>query len=332
MIERAASIIKRVVKEGRIPGAALGVVHSSGEPQTAVFGFAQLEPRRIALREQMFFDLASLTKVIFTLRETLRLVEEGLIDLDDPVSEFLPELAWMQESPLCRKTLRELLAHQSGLPAWAPVYTWGSIPHTLKAQLLQHRWALGEPVYSDIGYMLLGIVLERIRKKPLVEFALPDGLSFRPRAEDSVTTEHDPWRNRLLRGEVHDENAFAIGGAGGHAGLFGTLSGVLSFSQQLLAGELVSPAALIELRCAYSSTRALGFERKHPRWSGGSLTSDSAIGHTGFTGTGLWIDFERGYAWALLTNRVHPSRFRETGIIALRRSVGNVLAASWRPA
>lgn len=331
MIERAASIIERVVKEGRIPGAALGVVCSSGEPQTAVFGFAQLEPRRIALREQMFFDLASLTKVIFTLRETLRLVEEGLIDLDDPVSEFLPELAWMQESPLHRKTLRELLAHQSGLPAWAPVYTWGNAPHTLKAQLIQHRWVLGEPVYSDIGYMLLGIVLERIRKKPLAEFTLPSGLSFRPGTEDSVATEHDPWRNRLLKGEVHDENAFALGGASGHAGLFGTLSGVLNFSQQLLAGELVSPASLIELRRTHSPTKALGFERKHPHWSGGSLTGDSAIGHTGFTGTGLWIDFERGYAWTLLTNRVHPSRFRETGIIALRRSVGNALAASWRP-
>ncbi len=286
----------------------------------------------VELEAGMHFDLASLTKVLFTVPEVLRLVEEGLANLDDPLSRFFPEMAWMQESPLPRRTLRQLLTHTAGLPAWAPMYTWNPRPELLKQQILQQRWEVGEPgptVYSDLGYILLGFVLERLRGKPLTEFALPAGLTWKPQPEDSVATERCPWRGRVLRGEIHDENAFALGGAG-HAGLFGSLAGVLARAQAILDGSLLSRAALEEMVRPQSAERALGWVLRQPGFSGGSLCSPRTLGHTGFTGTGVWIDLERGYAWALLTNRVHPSRHKESGIIELRRAVGNAIAAEWR--
>jgi CubicO group peptidase (beta-lactamase class C family) len=133
----------------------------------------------------------------------------------------------------------------------------------------------------------------------------------------------------MIRGEVHDENAFALGGASGHAGLFGTVDGVLDFARGLLDQTLFSRQALEAVRTRQSPTRTVGFEARHQGWSGGDACSDSTIGHTGFTGTGLWVDFERGLAWTLLTNRVHPTRHRDTGIVALRRETGDRVVAAF---
>jgi CubicO group peptidase (beta-lactamase class C family) len=156
-------------------------------------------------------------------------------------------------------------------------------------------------------------------------------LTFNPNnREDCAATERDPWRGRMLRGEVHDENCFALGGATGHAGLFGSLRAVLAYVQDLMNGRVLSPAALEVMRRPHHAERALGWQISGPGFSGGSLCSPQTLGHTGFTGTGVWMDFGRGYAWALLTNRVHPSRHRETGIAELRRAVGNAVAAGWR--
>ncbi|PZA06754.1 MULTISPECIES: serine hydrolase [unclassified Meiothermus] len=332
MIQNAIRILQSAIDSGQIPGAALGVVWAEGEAEGWVYGKAQLEPEPVPLEAAMFFDLASLTKVLFTVPEVLRLVEDGLADLDDPLARFFPEMAWMQGSPLPSRTLRQLLTHTSGLPAWAPIYTWGTAPQLLKQQLLQHRWEVEEPgptLYSDVGYILLGLLLERLRGKPLRDFPLPAGLTWKPNPENSVATERCPWRGRVLRGEIHDENAFALGGAG-HAGLFGTLAGVLEWARSVLNGSLLSQAALEEMTRPQTSERALGWVLRQPGFSGGSLCSPRTIGHTGFTGTGVWIDLERGYAWALLTHRVHPSRHRESGIIELRRTVGNAIAASYR--
>ena len=324
---RAAALVEAAVASGLVPGAALGMVAAGGEPVRRFHGRAQLRPEIVALEPGMLFDLASLTKVLFTLPEVLRLVEDGLADLDDPLSRHLPEIAWLRDTPLKLVTLRGLLAHTSGLPAWAPIYTWAADPGVLKARLLQEPWPMGEPVYSDLNFMLLGLVVERLRGEPLDARPLPPGLSFRPDPARSVATQECPWRGRVLRGEPDDENAFALGGAAGHAGLFGTLEGVLGVARALLDGTLLSAAALEELRRPHSATRALGWERRHAGWSGGSLASPEAIGHTGFTGTGVWIDLERGLAWALLTNRVHPSRHRAPDLGSLRRAVGNAVSA-----
>ncbi len=318
---------------GLLPGAALGIVTGDGTRAGFQLGMAQLEPKLRPLKEDAWFDLASLTKVLFTLPEVLKLVESGSLDLDDPLIQHLPEAGWLRdENPLASVTIRQLLAHRSGLPAWAPLYTWGADPAQLKARLLQEPWRLGEPVYSDIGYMLLGLLLERMHARELRSFTLPEGLSFKPDPERCAASERCPWRGRLLTGEVHDENAFALGGAAGHAGLFGTLDGVLDRAHAWLTETELSPAAHAAALEPHSGERLLGWVRKHPGWSGGALAGPAAYGHTGFTGTGVWIDPERNYAWVLLTNRVHPTRHQPNPLPELRRAVGNALAAAWRPA
>lgn len=170
-------------------------------------------------------------------------------------------------------------------------------------------------------------MLERVSGRPLGEFALDAELTFVPDPAHAVATEDCPWRGRVLRGEVHDEKAFALGGPAGHAGLFGTLDGVLAQAERLLRGGWLGKAAQAAAVRPESGGHTLAFVQSQPGWSGGSLCSARAFGHTGFTGTGLWVDPEYGLAWTLLTNRVHPSRHTSIDTQALRRAVGNTLLA-----
>ena len=174
--------------------------------------------------------------------------------------------------------------------------------------MLQRDWRHGPPVYSDINFILLGIVIERVTGQPLNQQPLQAGFTFAPDPDTCAATEFCRWRERMLRGEVHDENAFALGGAAGHAGLFGAIDPVLDFAAAILNGTALRPETISLMRTRQSAQRALGWEMKYDGWSGGALCSDDTIGHTGFTGTGLWIDFRREIAWSLLTNRVHPTR------------------------
>ncbi|GAA5534222.1 serine hydrolase domain-containing protein [Deinococcus aluminii] len=326
---RTRELLVEAAGQKGLCGAALGVVTANGQRETLVLGSAAREPERLPLEADFWWDLASLTKPLFTAREVLRAAEEGLLDLDDPLGAHLPDLAWMQDTPLKSRTLRQLLTHTAGLPAWAPLYTWGDAA-TIRARVLQEPWPLtppGEVRYSDLGYILLGHVLERVRGVPLRDFRLDPGLTFGPDPAHTVATERCPWRGRVLRGETHDENAFALGGAAGHAGLFGTLAGVLAQAERLLRGGWLSPAAQAAALRPQVMGRSLVFVTAQPEWSGGSLAGPGAFGHTGFTGTGLWVDPERGLAWTLLTNRVHPSRQGSLDIQGLRRAVGNTLLA-----
>jgi CubicO group peptidase (beta-lactamase class C family) len=326
--ETAFALVEAAATSGLVPGAAVAVLRPGERAEVRVFGNAQVVPEKRPLGRDSVFDLASLTKVLFTTSEVLRLVEDGLADLDDPIGRHLPEMAWMQGSPVNALSLRSLLTHSSGLPAWRPIYTWGENPDTLKARVLQEAWPLGENVYSDINFILLGLVIERLRGGLVSDRPLGEGLTFHPRAEQAVATENCPWRGRVLRGETHDENAFALGGAAGHAGLFGTIDGVIGVARGLLEGTLLAGAAIAELRRPQTATRALGWERRNPGWSGGSLCSPETIGHTGYTGTGCWIDFERQVAWVLLSNRVHPSRHTAPDLGPLRRALGNAVSAA----
>nr|WP_246581039.1 serine hydrolase domain-containing protein [Deinococcus aestuarii] len=323
-------MLDQAVEKQGLCGAALGVVDTDGRGETYGLGWAAREPEPLPLDEGTWWDLASLTKPLFTARELLRAVEEGLLDLDDPIEAHLPDLAWMQDTPLRARTLRQLLTHTAGLPAWTPLYTWGDAA-TIRARLLQEPWPLAEPgeiVYSDLGYLLLGTVLERTRGLSLRAFKLEEGLTFAPDPEHTAATERCPWRGRVLRGETHDENAWALGGVAGHAGLFGTLAGVLTQAEGLLRGGWLSPAAQAAATRPQAAGRSLAFVSAQPGWSGGSLCGGRAFGHTGFTGTGLWVEPERGLAWVLLSNRVHPSRHGTLDIQALRRAVGNTLLAA----
>lgn len=320
--------VEQAITLGRIPGAALGIVTATGERAVTFGGRAQVTPAPVAMRRETVFDLASLTKVIFTTTTILRLVEHGRMALDQPLGELIPDLKQYDlQAPERALTVRQCLSHQTFLPAVEPLYTYGQDPRTLRTFILQRAWAHGPPVYSDINFILLGIAIERVTGKPLDVQPLAPGFTFSPDPESCAATEHCQWRERVLRGEVHDENAFALGGASGHAGLFGPIDAVLDFAQSLLDGTVLDARSIELLRTRQAPQRSLGWEMAYRDWSGGDACSETTIGHTGFTGTGLWIDFQRGIAWSLLTNRVHPTRHFDSGIFQLRQAVGDLVVA-----
>lgn len=320
---------EQAIAEQRIPCAALGLIRRNGERAVRFKGHAELTPRKRLLTRDMWFDLASLTKIIFTTQRILELVDEDLVDLDAPLARYIPDLRQYDLNAKERAlSVRQCLAHQTHLPAVEPIYTIGHDPERLKTYVLQREWQAGLQVYSDINYILLGILIERVTGRALNEQDLPRGLGFSPPHEDAVATEFCHWRKRVMVGEVHDENAFAFGGASGHAGLFGTIDGVLDYAHHLMNGGGLRSDTLQHIVEPQSETRAIGWEIIHRGWHGGEGHSATTIGHLGFTGTGLWIDLEKGLAWALLTNRVHPSRHTETGIMALRRETGSRVASA----
>lgn len=331
LAERAFAPAAEAVAAGRIPGATFGIVSADGRRAVRVAGMAARVPEPEALTEQHWFDLASVSKVIATTSMILMLADKGRIDLDRPLTDAIPDLRQYDVANAAERklTFRDCLAHRTFLPAVEPIYTYGGDPERLRAFVLQREWRHGPPVYSDINFMLLGIAIERITGAPLSDWPLGPGLGFGPPPGPAVATEACPWRGRVMKGEVHDENAWALGGAPGHAGLFGTVAGVLGFAAGLLDGSGASPFMIAAIRTPVYEHRTCGWERRFAGWSGGDACSDETIGHTGFTGTGLWIDFERGAAWTLLTNRVHPTRHRETGIIELRRATGDAVVAAW---
>lgn len=328
MIGRVFAPVAAAIAAGQIPGAVLGVLDSSGTVTVQAAGLAQKIPVEREMTAATLFDLASLTKVLFTTPLILEQVAAGRIDLDDPVSSAIPDLyQYVADHPLRKITFRHCLSHQSGLPAVEPIYTWGNDADRLKALVLQKEWPLGLNVYSDINFIWLGIALERLTGRRLADLANERGFSAGSAPEAAAATEYCQWRGAVQSGSVHDENACALGGIAGHAGLFGTIYQVLEAARRILTGTALPAAAMAAMLEPQSDRRVLGWERRYPGWSGGSLCSPRTIGHTGFTGVGLWIDLERGHAWSLLTNRVHPTRHRDTGIVSLRRAVGNLVSA-----
>ena len=328
MIDAGFAPAAAAVADGRVPGGILGVVTRDGARHVAVAGMAALVPEPEPLTRAHWFDLASLTKVIATTPMILALAEQGRLDLDRPLTDAIADLRQYDlEAPERRLTFRDCLTHATHLPAVEPIYTYGDDPVRLRAFVLQRAWRQGPPVYSDINFILLGIAIERLTGRGLAQWPLPAGLAFAP-VGPAVATEACSWRGRVLKGEVHDENAFALGGAAGHAGLFGTVDGVLDFALALLDGSGTG-AALAAIRTATNGHRTAGWEKRHPGWPGGDACSPETIGHTGFTGTGLWIDFDRGLAWTLLTNRVHPTRHRDSAIFALRPAIGDAVIAAF---
>jgi CubicO group peptidase (beta-lactamase class C family) len=327
MIDAAFAPAQAAVADGRIAGATLGVVTSDGRRSVRFAGMAALVPEPEALTEEHWFDLASVSKVIATTTMILTLAEAGRIGLDCPLADTIPDLRQynVPHAAERRLTFRDCLAHRTFLPAVEPIYTYGGDPERLRAFVLQREWRQGEPCYSDINFILLGIAIERITGAPLSAWPLGEDLSYGPPPGPAVATEACTWRGRVMKGEVHDENAWALGGAAGHAGLFGTVAGVLDFAGGLLDGSGASPFVLDAIKTPVHQNRTCGWERCFPGWHGGDACSDETIGHVGFTGTGLWVDFDRGLAWTLLTNRVHPTRHRETGIADLRRATGDAL-------
>lgn len=324
ILDRAFAPLRDAVAAGSIPGGVLGVVDADGNRAVRSIGQAQTVPSPRPMTADTWFDLASLTKVIFTTRRILELAEAGTIDLDAPLTTVLPDLR--QYDPDCwerQVTFRQCLGHQTPFPAVFPIYTYGRDPDLLRTFVLQHEWKAGPPVYSDINFILLGFALERLERCWIRDMDPGPGFAWQADPDVTAATEDDTWRHRVLCGEVHDDNCSALGGSG-HAGLFGTAASILDFAHDLLAR---TPASAL-IRTPLSDRRTHGWERPYDGWSGGARCSPDTIGHTGFTGTGLWVDFAAGRAWTLLTNRIHPTRHFDSGIVALRQAVGDRVNAA----
>jgi CubicO group peptidase (beta-lactamase class C family) len=323
--EAGFALLRQAVAAGPIPGGVFAMVTAAGARASRAVGLAQTMGGERPMTEATWFDLASLTKVIFTTPRILRHAQGGRIDLDAPITTVIPD--FRQYSAGCwerQVTFRQCLGHQTPFPAVEPIYTYGDDPDRLRAFVLQREWRQGPPVYSDINYILLGIALERLEGRTIREMDPGAGFAFRADPLLTAATEYCQWRRRLICGEVHDENAHALQGAG-HAGLFGTADAVLDFAHNLMQRNEQGDPIVSTMRTPSSAHRTHGWERPYEGWSGGALCNASVIGHTGFTGTGLWIDFARGRAWTLLTNRVHPTRHVESGIFALRAAIGDAV-------
>ena len=324
--DAAQQILERAIVERAFPAAVIEI-GTSGQPLwRRAFGRLTFDTAAAAATDDTIFDLASLTKVVATTPMVMQQFERGVLALDDPVSGHIA--AWHGDDR-ADVTLRDLLAHCSGLPAWRPFF------RELKGRAEYEAAIAAEPleypprtksVYSDLDFMLLGFIVDG--RLPLAErFALMlsqmgivEEIQFAPPAlwhARIAPTEYDAWRGRLLVGEVHDENAAALGGIAGHAGLFGTAAAVGSYARHLLQvldgrSGAVRRTTLEEFIAKRSdvpgSSRALGWDTMLPTSSCGSKMSPRAFGHTGFTGTSLWIDPEKNVYVVLLTNRVHPTR------------------------
>lgn len=338
LFDAAAEILDQGVRDRAYPAAVAEVGRHDGALWRRSTGALTYEPGAAPCADDTVFDLASLTKVISTTTLAMRAVDDGVLRIDEPVGAWLPEWRGADRQQV---TVRDLLAHTSGLPAYLPFFR----DHTGRTEFepaicrtpLEYA-PRTQAIYSDLGFMLLGFILEDARApgarrrgvldpaallasqfRKITPFLTPEPLTFNPPRTwrpHTAPTELEEWRGRLLVGEVHDENAWALGGAAGHAGLFGTASAVGAFARAVLrtiTGEhaVARPEtyrAFMARSAVSGSSRALGWDTMLPTSSCGSLMSPTAIGHTGFTGTSLWIDGDRDVYVVLLTNRVHPTR------------------------
>jgi len=340
------AVLTRALADGAFPGAVAVVGNRAGI--TASFGVGRLDAADASRpTPSTIYDLASLTKIIATTSLMLRLVDQGRVALDAPVVRYLPEWRGPRASDV---TIRQLLTHSSGVAAWRAFYKEATDRADARAQLM----LVGPDappgtryVYSDMNFMLLGMVAEKVTGLPLdsafqTMVARPLRLadtrfrpdsSLRPRI---APTEFDPWRQRQARGEVHDENAFRFDGVSGHAGLFSTGDDMARVARLWLNGGELEGTRLASTRTidrftqaqdTLLSRRALGWETPTGSNSAGHRMSARAFGHTGFTGTSIWIDPAQDLFVVLLTNRVNPTR-QNTRIGGVRVALADAIVGA----
>ncbi len=334
-------LLDGAVRDSAFPGAVVVVGNAAGTLATVAAGHLDWGGS-VAPDERTLWDLASLTKVIGTTSAIMQLVAAGRVDIDAPVQRYLPQ--WTVPNA-DRVTIRHLLVHTAGLRAHRPLYR--ETADAAAARALVYATPLdtvpgARTLYSDLGIILLGDVVETVTGERLESYLRrevfdPLGMHdtmFNPPAHllDRIApTEIDPWRGRHVRGEVHDENAFRLGGAAPHAGLFSTAHDLARFARMYLNGGVLDSARVLDTATialftraadASFSTRALGWDTPDGRNSAGRLMSDRAFGHTGFTGTSIWIDPAADVFVLLLTNRVNPTR-ANMRIAAVRRAVAD---------
>ncbi|MFP3157805.1 MAG: serine hydrolase [Caldivirga sp.] len=334
-VEGVRGLLRGLVKDA-YPGASLVVMANGEVIMDLTVGYAQLKPVERELRGGMLFDLASLTKALSTSIIVMRLVERGVIHLTQRVSDVIPEFSTTNAgfSEVKDKVrVWMLLSHTSGLPAWLPLYKSASSRDEVIKQALT-AFPVYEPgsrvVYSDLNYIVLTALVEKLTGQRIDSVfnemvAEPLGLErtlYNPLTrfsrDEIVATEYVNEANDALVGIVHDENARAMGGVSGHAGLFATAEEAARIGNALLEsyrnGTFLSRPSIRSMWTPWAcgeSCYGLGWQvyRRGVTTSGGDLLTDGrAFGHTGFTGTSIWVDTELNLVITLFTNRVHPTR------------------------
>ncbi|MDB4896813.1 MAG: beta-lactamase [Firmicutes bacterium] len=363
-LAQAFAIVERGIAQGAYPGAVAAVGGMDGVAAVRAFGLAVQEPEQLPMRTDTLFDLASLTKVVAATPALLRLLEDGAFVLETPVRQMIPEFGDD------RVTMRHLLTHTSGLPAWCGLYLdhrgWEAYTAAICATEL-----LREPgtavAYSDLGFMLLGAVIQRLTGQTLPDYcrtAIFEPLGMHDtgwlpaqgrqriaatergnQVEYGMCGDRAPgfsrWRRAITWGEANDGNCFyGLDGVSSHAGLFGTAADMARYAQAWLRGGrpvLGRHTVALATRShtpAMADNRALGWQKPpaaafpSSRASCGDMLSPQAFGHTGFTGTSLWIDPDKDLFMILLTNRLHPAA--KDGLFAVRPAFHNAVVAALR--
>ena len=341
--DRVEALLNKGVVEGVYPGAVLLVAFEGEILFFRQIGCRALVPKVLPMERDTIFDLASLTKPLGTTLAVMKLIDSAEIELDQPLEDLLPK-ALPQDKKLI--TPRLLLSHSAGFADWKPFYL--DLDHIqreerkerLREELLNIplEYPPGKgTLYSDLGFMMLEWVVEEVAGMKLPEFLLkhfydPLGLNktffyeqaapLRFGEDQFASTEDCPWRKKVLKGVVHDENAYSLGGYSGHAGLFGNTREVytlISLLRGRYRGEREDYLRPETVRAFFrradvveGSTWALGWDTpSSENSSSGGLFSKGSVGHLGFTGASVWIDFERDVIVIFLTNRVHPTRKNE---------------------
>jgi len=338
-------LVKTAIEEAVAPGVAIAVGRNGHIAYMKGYGYIDWnQPGSPAVDTNTLYDLASLTKVIATTTLAMILEEAGQLDINRTVASYLPEFNSPEKAQI---TVRQLLTHSGGLEAGANIYRTArgrdQYLSQINARPLQYTPGTSM-IYSDWDMILLQLVMERITGKTLdvlatekifrplgmIDTQFQPPISLRPRI---APTQVDDARGGLLWGTVHDENAWAMGGVAGHAGLFSTAKDLALFSMMILNGgegvngvRIVKPATIARwtARQGKESTRTLGWDSPEGGSSAGQFFSPWSFGHTGFTGTSIWIDPEKDLFVVVLTNRVNPTG-NNTRHVQLRRDVADVV-------
>jgi CubicO group peptidase (beta-lactamase class C family) len=373
---RLDSIVAVGIAEGAAPGVALAVGRWGRLLHLKGYGRIDVAPDAPAVTDSTMFDMASLTKVVATTTAAMILEDEGKLNLDAPIHTFLPELT---DSAKARITVRMILTHNGGFEAFAPLWREhrGRADYLAQINARPLAYMPGDStIYSDWDFVLMGLIIEHITGMPLDQFVSSrvwqplnmHDTGFNPLSSGTMPADSDctaafradnplltriamteidtAYRHTHIHGIVHDENACALGGVAGHAGLFSSVRDVAVFCQMLLNGgeyggvRLIQPTTVARwtARQSNKSSRALGWDTPSGNSSAGRYFSPRSFGHTGFTGTSIWVDPERGVFVVLLTNRVDPTRANMRAE-PLRRDIADAVQSAildaplieWRP-
>lgn len=344
----AEQVINKGIQDRVFPGAVVLIWKDGQIIYQNSFGKLTYEESSSLVKLNTIYDLASLTKVIATTTATMMCIDRGLLSLDDEVVKFIPEFGNYDKEKI---TIKNLLLHNSGLPAWKKFYgrnlSYSEVLFEIFNSPLEYKTS-EKTIYSDLGIIILGKIIEKVTGKALDIFCNDE--IFKPLKMNSTffnppdslkkmcapTEKDNYWRMKTLQGEVHDETSAMLTGVAGHAGLFSTVEDIsklmaMLMSKGTLNGKEYIKSSTIELftkRFSNSSTRALGWDTKSDSGSSaGNYFSRNSFGHTGFTGTSIWADPDKNLFVIFLTNRVHPTR-DNSGIIKVRPALHNAIIES----